>query len=125
MALWNQDTMNAPWGVTSRTTLAAWAVRFFNPMNYADSCNAIGKHPNEKPELFSLTEFMTYLENKKAFAKKPSVFRVGQILQKMSSAGILHNLGSKPGEMGFFSDIYRVIGSIIRLSAASRPDRGR
>ena len=74
MELWNQDTMNAPWGVTSRTTLAAWAVRFFNPMNYADSYNAIGKHPNEKPELFSLTEFIKYLENKKAFAKKPNIF---------------------------------------------------
>ena len=100
MELWNQDTMNAPWGVTSRTTLAVWAVRFFNPVNYVDSCNAIGKDPNKNPEFFSLTEFMTYLENKDAFAKKPNVFRVGQILQKMSSAGILHNLGNKPGEQG-------------------------
>ena len=106
MELWNQDTMNAPWGVTSRTTLAAWAVKFFNPINYVDSCNAIGKDPNKNPEFFSLTEFMTYLENKEAFDKKPNVFRAGQILQKMSSAGILHNLGNKPGEFGFLSDIY-------------------
>lgn len=106
MELWNQDTMNAPWGVTSRTTLACLAVRFFNPVNYADSCKAIGKDPNKNPEFFSLTEFMTHLENKGAFDKKPNVFRAGQILQKMSSAGILHNLGNKPGEFGFFSDIY-------------------
>ena len=68
MELWNQDTMNAPWGVTSRTTLAAWAVKFFNPINYVDSCNA-------SVRIQTLTEFMTYLENKKAFDKKPNVFR--------------------------------------------------
>ena len=112
MELWNQDTMNAPWGVNSRTTLAAWAVKFFNPINYADSCNAIGKDPNKNPELFSLTEFMTYLENKKAFDKKPNVFRVSQILQRMSSVGILHNLGGKPGEPGFFSDSYLFLNAL-------------
>ena len=102
MELWNQDTMNAPWGVISRTTLAVWAVKFFNPMNYVDSCEAIGKTPKEQLELFSVSEFMKYLENKKAFAKKPNVLRVLQVLQKMSSAGILHNLGSKPGELRSF-----------------------
>ena len=106
MELWNQDTMNAPWGVISRTTLAVWAVKFFNPMNYVDSCEAIGKTPKEQLELFSVSEFMKYLENKKAFAKKPNVLRVLQVLQKMSSAGILHNLGSKPGELRSFSDCY-------------------
>ena len=112
MELWNQDTMNAPWGVDSRTTLAAWAVKFFNPINYVDSCNAISKDPNKNPELFSLTEFMTYLENKKAFDKKPNVFRVSQILQRMSSVGILHNLGGKLGEPGFFSDSYLFLNAL-------------
>ena len=106
MELWNQNTLSAPWGLGSRTKLAFLAIEFFNLLNYVDKCQTIGKTPKEKPEPFSLSEFMTYLENKKAFDKKPDVFRVVQILQKMSSAGILHNLGSKPGELRLFSDIY-------------------
>ena len=52
MELWNQDTMNAPWGVTSRTTLAAWAVRFFNPMNYADSYNQLANTQTKNLSFF-------------------------------------------------------------------------
>ena len=117
MELWNQDTMNAPWGITSRTTLACLAVRFFNPINYADSCEAIGKTPTEQPEPFSVSEFMKYLENKKAFVKKPNVLRAFQVLQKMSSAGILHNVGSRRSVPQFLSDCYLSFGTYSAMRA--------
>ena len=111
MELWNQGTMNAPWGINSRTTLACLAVRFFNPQFYVDSCETIGKTPTEQPEPFSVSEFMKYLENKKAFAKKPNVLRAFQILQKMSSTGILHNVESRRSTPWFLSDCYVFFGT--------------
>ena len=115
MQLWNRDTMNAPWGVTSRRKLAVCAVRFFDPKNYVDSCKTIGKTPNEQAELFSVSEFMKYLENKKVFAKKPNVLRAFQVLQKMSSAGVLHNVASGRSAPRFLSDCYLFLAFIRRL----------
>ena len=106
MELWNQSTMNAPWSVESRTKLAFSAVRFFNPLKYAESCAAIGKPASRSPEPFSITEFMTFLENNREFPKKPSVLRVVQILERMSSSGVLYNVGKKGGGPQFLSDCY-------------------
>ena len=106
MELWNQNTMNAPWGLGSRTKLAILAIEFFNPLKYVDNCKTIGKTPKEKPEPFSFSEFMTYLKDKKAFDKKPSTLRAIQVIQKMSSASILHNVGSKRNVPRFLFDCY-------------------
>ena len=106
MQLWDKETMNGPWSLDSRTKLAVSAIKFFNVMNYPDSCKAIDKKPKEKPELFSLSEFVTYLENEKVFGKKPNVFRVFEFLNSMSSAGILQNVGNKVGETALFGSCY-------------------
>ena len=106
MQIFDQNTMNAPWGLESRIKLAVSAVEFFDVSKYLDSCEAIGKTPNKNPELFSLTEFMTYLQNKKVFDKKPNAFHVIQLLKNMSSAGVLHNFGNKPGSAPLFNDCY-------------------
>ena len=109
MDLWNQDTMNAPWGVASRLKIASLAVRFFNPVHYAENCIAIGKTPSKAADVFSLVEFMKYVEKTRVLSKKHSVIRVVHILQKMSSAGVLNNVGSRAGEARFFADCYLFI----------------
>ena len=98
--------MNAPWSVESRTKVAALAARFFNPNNYVKNCEAIGRTPKGTFEVFSLTDFITYLDRLGVFPKKPNLIRVIQILHKMSSAGMLQNLANRPGEAPYFADCY-------------------
>ena len=111
MNLWNQNTMNAPWSIEARTRLAFSAIRFFNPLNYAESCAAIGKSASTSPEPFSVTEFITFLEKSREWPKKPSVFRVIQLLEKMSSSGVLYNVGNSGGGLQFLSDCYIFINT--------------
>ena len=86
--------MNASWGLASRLKLALSAIKFFNPANYVESCNVLGRPSKKEPELFSIEEFLTYLDNIKAYEKKPNAFRVKQLLDKMVTTGILQNIGS-------------------------------
>ena len=111
--------MNAPWSVESRTKVAELAVRFFNPINFVKNCETIGKTPKETHEVFSVTDFMTYLDRMSAFPKKPSVIRVIQILHRMSSTGLLQNLGNRLGEARYFADCY------LFLDTYSMTPRGR
>ena len=98
--------MNAPWGLESRTKLVIAAVAFFNISCHSESCEAIGKTPRDVPEALSLPDFMTYLEVKKVFSKPPNAFRVMQLLERMSSAGLLINVGDNFGKAPIFRDRY-------------------
>ena len=98
--------MNAPWGIVSRLKLVLSAIKFFNPANYVESCNALGMPPNTKTEFFSLTEFLTYLDKTKVFKKKPNAFRVKQLLNKMVTTGLLEYVGTGINKNALFPGRY-------------------
>ena len=107
MDLGNLNAMNAPWGLTSRKKLVFAALDFFDAEKYTDNCKIIGKDLNIYPKLFSLSEFVTYLEKKNIFLnKKPNIFRIISILDGAVSGRILLNLRNKPDEAPGTHDRY-------------------
>ena len=89
------DTMNAPWGLESRSKLVTLACRFFNFNKVADNHRAIGKEVPSSENLQPLTveDFLKYLELSRAFSKTPNAFRVMDFVQQMVSAGLLVHAG--------------------------------
>ena len=101
--LFDQDGMNAPWGLQSRLKLVALACNFFNANKVAASHTAIGKEVRSggNPQPLTVSDFLKYLQVKMVFRKTPNAFRVAQIVERMASTGLLVNAGySKPSIAG-------------------------
>ena len=83
--------MNAPWGLDSRFTLVVLACDFFNIAKLAANRAVIGKKlaDSGSPKPLTISDFLKYLEVKKAFPKPPNAFRVARIVEQMVSAGLL------------------------------------
>ena len=83
--------MNAPWGLDSRFRLVVLACDFFNVTKLAANRAVIGKKladsGSSKP--LTVSDFLKYLEVKKAFPRPPNAFRVSRIVERMVSAGLL------------------------------------
>jgi len=90
--------MNAPWGLDSRIKLVQLACEFFDPSKSAENLAAIGREPRPGIlSLFNTSEFLKYLERKQAFPKPPNVFRVAEVLERMTSAGLLTRISEPAG----------------------------
>ena len=113
--LFGPDTMNAPWGLESKLKLVASACYFFNFETETVEARhrAIGKAiPKEGvPELFSLADFLTYLDVTGAFAKTPNGLRVARVLDEMTSAGLLIHAGSSKPSLARLNDCYLFMAS--------------
>ena len=100
--------MNAPWGLDSRFTLVVLACDFFNVAKLADNRAVIGKEladsGSQKP--LTVSDFLKYLEVKKAFPKPPNAFRVARIVEKMVSAGLLVRASRGNSGIGGLRDRY-------------------
>ena len=108
MQLFNQDTMNAPWGLASRLKLLQLALDFFDVENLAGSYKAIGKARPHNGKLGPLTgnEFLQYVHAKATFKRKPNAMRVAQILERMVSGGLLVRAGYGHPSVGGLGDHY-------------------
>ncbi len=108
MQIMNLDTMNAPWGLQSRYRLVRIACRFFNVEELAASHKTIGKRlpAGGKPVPLTGDDFVQYLEATGAFEKRPNALRVGQILERMVSAGLLIRAGYGNRSLGGLGDNY-------------------
>ena len=101
--LFDQDAMNAPWGLQSRLKLVSFACDFFNVSTVAASHTVIGKEVRSggSPEPLTVSDFLEYLEVKKVFRKSPNAFRVAQTVERMASTGLLVHAGyGKPSIAG-------------------------
>lgn len=94
--LFDQNTMNAPWGLTSRRKLVRLACDFFNASKVAANHAAIGKEVPSRgnPQPLTVNDFLKYLEVIGAFPKRPNALRVAQIVERMASTGLLVHAGS-------------------------------
>lgn len=93
--LFNQDTMNAPWGLPARLKLVLMACTFFNAAKIADNYNLIGKRVPKggNPEPLTANDFLVCLEKSAAFPKPPNGLRVMQLIDRMVSCGLLVRAG--------------------------------
>lgn len=91
MILAGPGTMNAPWGLDSRARLVELACEFFDPSKSAENLAAIDQKPTpgNSAHFFDVIEFLEYLRRRQIFRRPPSVFRVAQVLERMTSAGLL------------------------------------
>ncbi len=100
--------MNAPWGLDSRFTLVVLACDFFNVAKLADNGAVIGKEladsGSQKP--LTVSDFLKYLEVKKAFPKPPNAFRVARIVEQMVSARLLVRASRGDSGIGGLRDRY-------------------
>ena len=95
--------MNAPWGLQSRVKLVALACDFFNANKTAANHAAIGKElPAEgNPGPLTVHDFLKYLEINKIFPKPPNALRVAEMVEHMTSSGLLVRVGhGKPSIAG-------------------------
>ena len=82
----------APLSVNLEKIIANLAVYFFNPINYHDVCEAIGKNPNKESILpLSGHEFLKYLDktgclNEMAYKY---IYHIRHLLEKLASNNIL------------------------------------
>ncbi|MYH32990.1 MAG: trypsin-like peptidase domain-containing protein [Gammaproteobacteria bacterium] len=108
MELFNQDTMNAPWGLISRFKLVQLALNFFNVENLSNSRDAIGKAPPRKGGASTLTgnDFIQYIVANGTFQRRPNAIRVAQILEQMVSGGLLVRAGYGNPSLGGLGDHY-------------------
>ena len=89
--LFDADTMNAPWGLTSRLKLVIRACEFFNATKIASSHELLGKSvpSGRNPEPLTVSDFLKFLEVSSTFTKTPNAFRVMEIINRMVSTGLL------------------------------------
>ena len=108
MQLFNEGTMNAPWGLTSRLKLVQMALNFFDVDQLATSCNAIGKPlPRKgKPGMLTGNEFFQYIVASRNFQRQPNAMRVAQILEQMVSDGLLIRAGYGNPSLGGLGDYF-------------------
>lgn len=112
MKLFDESSMNAPWGLESRKNLVVAAGVFFDPVRYVQSCEAIGKTPASTVRPFSLRDFLTYLEKQAVFPKSPNAFRVMQLLKKMVDGGLLHHMGKEVGGNALSADRFIYLNTV-------------
>ncbi|MXW92583.1 MAG: trypsin-like peptidase domain-containing protein, partial [Rhodospirillaceae bacterium] len=108
MQLFNEDTMNAPWGLESKFKLVDMALNFFDVDKLAASYSAIGKAfpKNRKPKPLTGTDFFQYIVTNGNFQKKPNALRVAQILKQMVADGLLIHSGYGRPSVGGLGDYY-------------------
>ena len=102
------DGMNGPWGWESRIKLVELACEFFSFVKIRENHELIGKKLSNVKEPMPLTigDFLKYLEVRKAYSKKPNVFRVAEIISKMAFAGILAYAGRGKRALAGLDDYY-------------------
>ena len=85
----------APLGIILRTTIAWAAVEFFKPQSYHKNCETLGRKPNPGAiEPLSASDFLLYLEKKNILTEaRRYVFLIRHLLDKMTSANILIDMG--------------------------------
>ena len=112
--LFGPDTMNAPWGLDSRLRLVALACDFFNASKVAANHAVIGKKPANpsSPTPLAVTDFLKYLEVKKAFPRTPNAFRVARIVERMVSAGLLVRAGLGSSSIAGLQDHYLYMATV-------------
>ena len=112
--LFGPDTMNAPWGLDSRLRLVVFACDFFNASNVAANHAVIGKEPANpsSPTPLAVTDFLKYLEVKKAFSRTPNAFRVARIVERMVSAGLLVRAGLGGSSIAGLQDHYLYMATV-------------
>ena len=112
--LFDQDGMNAPWGLQSRLKLVALACDFFNATKAAASHTVIGKKASRggSPKPLTVSDFLKYLEVKKVFRKTPSAFRVAQIVERMASTGLLVHAGYGKTSIAGLQDHYLYMATV-------------
>ena len=76
--LFNEETMNAPWGLKSRHKLVALACKYFDVEN---------PHTGY--------DFLQYISRNGIFQKKPNAFRVAKLLKQMVECGLLNQAGHR------------------------------
>ena len=108
MELFNQDTMNAPWGLRSRIKLVQLALNFFDVNKLSISRDAIGKASPGKGEASTLTgsEFIQYVVANGTFQRRPNAMRIAQILEQMVAGGLLIHVGYGNPSLGGLGDHY-------------------
>ena len=106
--------MNAPWGLDSRLKLVALACGFFNASEVAANHEVIGKKPANQgsPTPLTVTDFLKYLEVKKAFPRTPNAFRVARIIGEMVSAGLLVHAGVGNFSIAGLQDHYLYMATV-------------
>ncbi|MCY4383627.1 MAG: serine protease [Nitrospinae bacterium] len=106
--LFDHDTMNAPWGLESRTKLVAFACHFFDANNIAANHSVINKEvpSGQNPEPLTVSDFLKFLEVNKTFSKTPNAFRVAQIVEQMTSTGLLVHAGHGNRSLAGLQDHY-------------------
>ena len=108
VSLFDRNSMNAPWGLQSRTKLVALACDFFNAKNTEAKHAAIGKEqPSEgNPGPLTTSDFLKYLTEKKVFAKPPNALRVAELIERMVSSGLLVRVRHGQPTMAGLGDHY-------------------
>ena len=106
MQLFNEATMNAPWGLAARVKLVRMALSFFDVEKREASFNAIGKALPRKGALGTLTgdDFLKYVVANGNFQRQPNAMRVAQILERMASDGLLIRAGYGNPSLGGLGD---------------------
>ena len=112
--LFGPDTMNAPWGLTSRLKLVVLACDFFNATKIASSYARIGKRLPKagNPEPLTVSDLLKYIEVIRAFSKTPNALRITQIVDRMTSTGLLLRVGSGDRSIGGLDNHYLYIPTI-------------
>ena len=100
--------MNAPWGLDSRLRLVVLACDFFNASKVAANHAVIGKKLANQgsPTPLAVTDFLNYLEIKKAFPRTPNALRVARNVEEMVSAGLLVRTGLGNASIAGLQDHY-------------------
>ena len=113
MELVGPNTMNAPWGLSSRLKLLIIASRFFNVQNYDHYRKLIGPPKPRSPQgkVFSVSDFLNYLDVEPIFEKPPNAFQVARQLALMADAALLLRLDSgQSGGVGGLGNVYMNLG---------------
>lgn len=89
------ETMNAPWSLNSRMSLALAAVSFFGMDEYEENCATINRPGASRASRspFVVRDFLDYLQAKGTFKKPPNLLRVIGLLNAMSKAELLMRVG--------------------------------
>ncbi len=108
MQLFNEDTMNAPWGLASRFKLVQMALDFFDVDKLSASYSAIGKTlpHNGKPTPLTGDDFFQHVLTNGGFQRNPNALRVAQLLKQMVSGGLLIHSGYGSPSIGGLGDYY-------------------
>ena len=87
----------APWSTSLEKNIALLAVYFFDPKNYFDVCEVIGKKPN-KGAILPMTshEFLQFLDKSDCLDEKADkyIYQIRYLLMRLAYNNILVEMGS-------------------------------